>query len=36
MAIGALDAGAVSVVEQHKLAADFVLVGRDALAKDTE
>ena len=36
MAVGAEDAGAVGVVEQHELAGQLVLVGRDALAEDAE
>src|SRR5437867_3827038 len=36
MAVGALDARAIGVVEQNKFATDFVLVGRHALAKNAQ
>ena len=36
VAIGAEDASAVGVIEQHEIAHELVLIGRDALAEDAE
>ncbi len=36
MAVGAQNAGAVDVVEQHKVTDELVLVRRHALAEDAE
>ena len=36
MAVGAEDAGAIRIVEQHKIPDQLMLVGRDLLAKCAE